>query len=56
MRLQTDLEFQHNEIKKMNHKCSVEMFSSRVRGRKAYAAKQKVREFKKLFFLKQTAA
>ena len=40
MRLQTDLEFQQNEIKKMNQKCNVEMFSSRVRGGKTYAAKQ----------------
>ena len=33
MRLQTDLEFRQNEIN--------EMFSSRVRGGKAYAAEQK---------------
>ena len=31
MRLQTDLEFQQNEIKKVNKKHNVEMFSTRVR-------------------------
>ena len=46
MRLQTDL----NEIKKLNQKYNVEMFSSRVRGGKAYAVEQKFREFKKLIF------
>ena len=48
MRLQTDLEFQQNEIKKLNKKYDVEMFSTRVRGGKAFAAEQKIREFKKL--------
>ena len=48
MRLQTDLEFQQNEIKNLNNKCNVEMFSTRVRGGKAFAAEQKIREFKKL--------
>ena len=48
MRLQTDLEFQQNEIKNLNKKCNVEMFSTRVRGGKAFAAEQKIREFKKL--------
>ena len=46
IRLQTDLEFAQNEIKK---KKKVEMLNSRVRGGKAYAAEQKIREFKKLF-------
>ena len=50
MRLQTDLEFAQNEIKKLNEKYNVEMFSSRVRGGKAYAPEQKIREFKKLLF------
>ena len=36
-RLQTDLEFQQNEIKKLNQKYNVEMFSGRGRGGKAYA-------------------
>ena len=48
MRLQTDLEFQQNEIKKLNKKYNVEMFSARIRGGKAFAAEQKIREFKKL--------
>ena len=47
MRLQTDLEFQQNEIKNLNKKYNVEMFSTRVRGGKAFAAEQKIREFKK---------
>ena len=38
MRLQTDLEFQQNEIKKLNKKHNVEMFSSKTR---AFAAEQK---------------
>ena len=35
MRMQTDLEFQQNRIKRLSKKCNVEMFSSRVRGGKA---------------------
>ena len=50
MRLQTDQEFQQNEIKKLNLKYNVEMFSSRMRGGKAFAAEQKIREFKKILF------
>ena len=50
MRLQTDLEFQQNKIKKLNKKYNVEMFSSKTRGGKAFAAKQKIREFKTLLF------
>ena len=50
MRLQTDLEFQLNEIKKLNEKYNNEMFSSRVRGGKAYTAEQKIKELKKLLF------
>ena len=48
MRLQTNLEFQQNEIKNLNKKYNVKMFSTRVRGGKAFAAEQKIREFKKL--------
>ena len=48
MRVQTDLEFQQNEIKNLNKKYNVEMFSTRVRGGEAFAAEQKIREFKKL--------
>ena len=50
MRLQVDLEFQQNEIKKINQKYNVEMFSTKIRGGKAFAAKQKIREFKKILF------
>lgn len=38
MRLQTDLKFQHNEIKWLTKKYSVKMFSSQKQGGKAYAA------------------
>ena len=48
MRLQTDLEFKQNEIKKLNDQYNVEMFHSKVRGGKAFAAEQKIREFKKI--------
>ena len=50
MRLQTDQEFQQNEIKKLNVKYNVEMFSTRIRGGKAFAAEQKIRELKKVLF------
>ena len=55
MRLETDLKFQQNEIKRLNEKYNVEMFSSRVRGGKAYTAEQKIREFKKLLFKSKKA-
>ena len=48
LRFQTDLEFQQNEIKKLNKKYNVEMFSTKVRRGKAFAAEEKIREFKKL--------
>ena len=48
LRLQTDLEFQQNETKKLNKKYNIEMYSTKVRGGKAFAAEQKIREFKKL--------
>ena len=50
MRLQTDLKFQQNKIKELNKIFDVEMVRSSVKGGKAYAAKQKIREFKKLLF------
>ena len=52
MRLQTDLEFQQNEIKKLNKRYNVEMFSTRVRSGKVFAAEQKIRELKKNYYLK----
>ena len=48
MRLQTDLEFKQNQILKLNDEFNVEMFHTRLRGGKAFAAEQKIREFKKL--------
>ena len=48
MRLQVDFEFQRNEIKRLNKKYNVEMSRSRMRGGKAFATEQKIREFKKL--------
>ena len=50
LRVQTDKEFQQNEIKKLNLKYNVEMFSTRLRGGKAFAAEQKIRELKKVIF------
>ena len=47
-RLQTDLEFQQNDLKNLNKKYNVEMFSTRVRGVKAFASEQKIRQFRKL--------
>ena len=47
-RLQTDLEFNQNEIKTLNKKYNIEMFHTRTRGGKAFAAEQKITEFKKL--------
>ena len=43
MRLQTDLEFRQKKIFAFN----VDMFSITVRGGKAFAAEQKLRELKK---------
>ena len=48
MRLQTDLELKQNQIKKLNDEFNVEMFHMKVRGGKAFAAEQKIREFKKI--------
>ena len=47
MRLQIDLEFKQNQIKKLNNEFNVEMFHTKVQGAKAFAAEQKIREFKK---------
>ena len=49
MRLQVDLEFQQNEIKKLNKKYVVEVFISRVHVGKAYSTEKTPREFKKSF-------
>ena len=45
MRLQTDQEFQQNNIKKLKTEFNVRMSSIKVMECKTFAAKQKVREF-----------
>ena len=53
MRLQIDLEFQQNEIKRLNEKYNKKGFSLHVcvwEGGGAYAAEQKIKEFVKLLF------
>ena len=47
MRLQADQEFIQNEIKNLNNKYKVNMFSTRIRGRKAFAAEKKICKLKK---------
>ena len=54
MRIQTDLEFQQNEIKKLSKKYNVEMFSIRLRGDKVIAAEQKIRELIRLLLESKT--
>ena len=46
MRLQVDQEFQQVKIKDLNDLNNVEMFSTFLRGGKAFAAEQKIRELK----------
>ena len=48
MELQTDVQFNQNEIKYLNKKFDVDMFHMQLRGGKAFAAKQKITEFKKI--------
>ena len=48
MRLQTNLEFKQNQIFKLNDEFNVDMFHTCLQGGKAFAAEQKIREFKKL--------
>ena len=52
MRLQTDLELKQNQILKLNDEFNLEMFHTRLRGGKTFAAEQKIREFKKTFIKK----
>ena len=47
MRLQTDLEFKQKKIFALNRKYNVDMFFTALRGGKAFAAEQKLRELKK---------
>ena len=48
MGLQTNLEFKQNQIFKLNNEFNVDMFHTRLRGGKVFAAEQKIRDFKKL--------
>ena len=52
MRLQTDQEFKQRNIEELNKKFDVEMYSTHLRGGKAFAAEQKIRELKKTFIRK----
>ena len=49
MRLQTDLEFNQSKMKELNIKFDVDMFHARLRGGKAFAAEEKIRELKNFF-------
>ena len=46
MRLQVDNEFQPIKIKDLNDENNADMFTSSIRGGKAFAAEQKIRELK----------
>ena len=46
MKLQVNNEFQQVKIKDLNVQNNVEMFTNSVRGGKAFAAEQKIRELK----------
>ena len=48
MRIQTDLGRRQREIQKLNKKYNALMFHTKIRGGKAFAAKQKIREFQKI--------
>ena len=48
--LQTDLEFRWKKIFDLNKKYKIEMFSTALRGGKAFAVEQKIRELKKRIF------
>ena len=41
MRLQVDLEFKQNQIKKLNDEFNVDVFHTRVRGAKAFSLNKK---------------
>ena len=48
MHVKTDCEFEQMNIKKSNKEFDVDMYSTNLRGGKAFAAEQKIREWKKL--------
>ena len=50
IRLQTNLEFKHKKIFNLNFKCNIDMFSTAIRGGKAFAAEQKFWGLKKRIF------
>ena len=52
MRLQTDQEFKQRHTEQLNKMFNVEMYSTHLRGGKAFAAEQKIRELKKIFIKK----
>ena len=45
MRRQTDQKFKQQKIYDLNKKFNVDMFTTSLRGGKAFAAEQKIREF-----------
>ena len=47
MRLQLDNEFQQVKIKDLNDQNNLEIFTTSVRGGKAFVAEQKIREIKR---------
>lgn len=47
MWLQTDQELLQNEIKKLNKKCNVNIFTTDIKGGKAFATEQKLYELKR---------
>ena len=51
-RLQIVQEFKQRKIEELNKKLDVEMYSTHLRGGKAFAAEQKIRELKKTFIKK----
>ena len=48
MRLQTDQEFKQKNVEKLNKKFIVKMYSTHLRGGKAFATEQKICELKTL--------
>ena len=49
MRLHTDDKFKQRNIEELNQKFNVEMYSTHVRGGKAFAAEQKICELKNFY-------
>ena len=49
MRLQVDQEFKQRSIEQLNRKFNVEIYSTHLRGEKAFAAEQKIRGLKNVY-------